>query len=265
MQVFLGNQDVTLTIALTDAAGNALDASVVEYRVLDQKEQELVAKGALTSFNTGDAEVAITVLAAHNALETGQVRAIRVIELFVTTPSGIVQLSGEYIIDATSTLTVGVNSFQTFSAATLIGFEIPNLPGWSAASRQDRIHALAMAYRSFARVRLRFVDDSDGMTRLITPEQWDSFNITKMSAASLQTLPEEYLSAVCRAQVIEADSILGGDEVEDIRRSGVISATVGESSQFFRNSVRPLELPLCRRAMKEIGRYLLSTRRVGRG
>ena len=43
-----------------------------------------------------------------------------------------------------------------------------------------------------------------------------------------------------------------------------MSATIGESSQFFRTS-KPYEGAVCKRALKEVSRYLIGGSRVGRG
>lgn len=264
MQAYLGNQDVTLTIPLVSASGEVIDATAVQYRVIDQNEVELVAKTTLAGFIEGDAEVTLTVLAANNDLGLAS-RALRVVELYVEGVSGTTLVTTEYVIEVSSVLAVGVNSFQTFPSAVMVAFELPNLPGWNAASRQERMNALMAAYRNFGKLALRYVtEDSDPMTRVIQPAEWNYNDITKMPAQTLAQLPVEYLDALRRAQVYEADFLLGGDEVGDIRRSGLMSATIGESSQFFRPA-KPYEAAVCKRALKEVSRYLISTVRIGRG
>lgn len=263
MQAYLGNQDVTLTIPLVTASGEVIDATAVQYRVIDQDEVELVAKVALATFAPGDAEVTITVDAAQNDLGLAT-RAVRSVELYVEGTGGTTLLTAEYVIEVASVLAVGVNSFQTFPNAVMIGFELPNLPGWNAASRQERMNALMAAYRNFGKLALRYVtEDTDPMTRVIQPVEWNYNDITKMPQNVLLQLPSEYLAALRRAQVYEADFLLGGDEVGDIRRSGLMSATIGESSQFFRPA-KPYEAAVCKRALKEVSRYLISSVRVGR-
>lgn len=248
MQVYLGDQDTTLTIPLADKDGNLIEALTCEYRVIDQDEVVLVAKTTLDTFVASDVEATVTVLAANNALGTAA-RALRLVELYLTTASGVTTLAHEYIIEAPSVLEAGTNSFQNYPTALLVGYEIPNLPAWSLASKDEKIVALKAAWRNFSRIGLRFLDES--------------IDITKLSKTSFLALNAEYREALSRAQVIEADYLLGGDETGDLRRSGVMSATVGESSQFFRTT-KPLETALCKRAMKEIARYIITTVKVGR-
>lgn len=253
MQAYLGGQTVTLTIPLNDAAGEVIAATAVQYRVIDQAETELVAKTTLATFTEGDAEVVVTIPAILNDLG-GLMRGLRVVELYITTEAGTSLITVEYVIEASAVLAVGVNSFQTYPAAVLIGYELPNLPGWSEASKNERMNALMAAYRNFGKLTMRHIS-----------EEVDAMNdITKLSAAQLDALAPEYLACLRRAQVLEADYLLGGDEAGDIRRAGIMSATIGESSQFFRTQ-KPIEGAVCKRAMKELSRYVINTVRVGRG
>lgn len=251
MQAYLGGQTVTLTIPLNDAAGEVIAATAVQYRVIDQAETELVAKTALATFTEGDAEVIVEIPAALNDLGS-LMRGLRVVELYVTTEAGTSLITVEYVIEAFAVLAVGINSFQTYPAAVLVGYELPNLPGWSEASKNERMNALMAAYRNFGKLTLRYIQ-----------EEVDD-DITKLSAAQLDALAPEYLACLRRAQVLEADYLLGGDEAGDIRRAGIMSATIGESSQFFRTQ-KPIEGAVCKRAMKELSRYVINTVRVGRG
>ena len=127
MQAYLGGQDVTLTIPLMDAVGEVIDATAVQYRVIDQAETELVAKTTIATFTNGDAEAIVAIPAALNDLGS-LMRGLRVVELYVTTEAGVSLITVEYVIEASAVLAVGVNSFQTYPAAVLVGYELPNLP-----------------------------------------------------------------------------------------------------------------------------------------
>lgn len=252
MQAYLGGQDVTLTIPLMDAVGEVIAATAVQYRVIDQAETELVAKTTLATFTNGDAEAIVAIPAALNDLGS-LMRGLRVVELYVTTEAGVSLITVEYVIEASAVLAVGVNSFQTYPSAVLVGYELPNLPGWNEASKNERMNALMAAYRNFGKLRLRYIhEEVDEMTR------------AKLSAVQLDALAPEYLACLRRAQVLEADFLLGGDEAGDIRRAGIMSATIGESSQFFRTQ-KPIEGVVCKRAMKELSGYVINTVSVGRG
>lgn len=252
MLAYLGGQDVVLTIPLVDANGNDLGASAVQYRVIDQDETELVAKVALAGFNSGDVEAVVTVSAINNALGTA-VRGLRVVELYVTSATGVTLITTEYVLEAPSVLVVGTNSVQGYSTAVMAAYELPSLTAWGEAGKTDRINALMAAYRNLGKLRLSGIGYSS-----------DSIGgITELSAANIAALDADFRAALGRAQVIEADFLLGGDEVGDIRRSGIMSATIGESSQFFRTT-KPYEGAVCKRALKELSSYLVRDVSIGR-
>lgn len=261
MQAYLGGQDVSLAISLVASDGSPIEATAVQYRLTNQDEIELVAKVALTSFTAGDDEVIVAIPGALNTLGASSVRELRVVELYVTCSAGVLKLTTEYILEAEAVLRTGLNSFQTYSAALLAGYELPNMEAWNDASKGNRINALIAARRNIGKLYLRYIAEAD-MTRLAVP--WESGNVTMLTADQFATLPTDMREAICRAQVIEADFLLGGDPVGDIRRSGVMSSTVGEASQFFRTS-KPYEGPVCKRALQELGKYIAPIKRVGRG
>lgn len=63
--------------------------------------------------------------------------------------------------------------------------------------------------------------------------------------------------------MIEANARLGGTDVSDLRREGLMSATVGEVSQMFRPS-KPLVLPISHRALQVLAGYITWSVRASR-
>jgi hypothetical protein len=265
MRSFLDGQSITVAIPLVDEEGNCISASAVQYRVIDETGEELVIRGGLAGFNSGDAQAVVTVDGSTNTLVSGGPRrGIRIIELFLTTSAGSARVDFEYIIELEAVLALGNNSFQSYHEALLVGYDIPNLPGWNAASKKDRIAAMVAAWRNIGLLHLRyFAEEIMDMSRIvyITAE---TGNLTILTANEFMSLPELMRSAVCRAQVMEADSILGSDEFGEARDAGLVSLKVGESEQVFR-PISPYRPTLCKRAMKEIGRYIVHGKRLGRG
>jgi hypothetical protein len=85
-----------------------------------------------------------------------------------------------------------------------------------------------------------------------------------MSVESFDLLPAGFLRAIKRAQLIEANVILGGDVVGRKRQDGILSETIGESSASF--SDKPfLNLPISRQAYEELRRYIVIRIGVARG
>lgn len=262
MQTYLDGQALSLAIPLLDEDGACYVATAAQYRIVNQSDIELVARVGLSGFTSGDAQAVISVSGAVNTLSGATRRELRAIEIFLTTSLGEVRTTYEYIVEANSVLAVGINSFQTYNEAMLTGFEMPNLPAWADASKQDRISAMTGAWRNIGLLHLRYFSEFNDMSRIvyITTE---SGNLTTLTADQFASLPEIMKSAVYRAQVIEADYVLGSSESSEMRQLGILSNKVGESMQVYR-PLLPYEGPICKRAMKELGRYIVHGKRIGR-
>lgn len=263
---FIAGHDIELTIPLIDQYGGIVDASALSYRIVDQAGVELVAMTPDPTFVPSSSEITLTVLAAQNTLGASEIYAVRSVELYMTTASGMVFGVFDYFIESSVPLVDGVNSFQSYAQSLMTAEAIAKIPGWTQAQRDARVSALRQAAANILRLTFKGMwDDYVGQDRLrvITPFSTGPNLKVIMESAQYASLPPHFIDALRRAQVLEANFILGGDEVEEIRRSGVMSTTVGESSQFFR-TVKPLELPICRRALQEIGRYVSYSPKVAR-
>jgi hypothetical protein len=261
MQSFLTAQAVSFTIELRDESGLAIDAASIQYRLIDDAEADVIPKTAIASFTPGDPAVTIETTAEHNTLAPGSPRGIRVIELYVTRVDGVsIKLSREYLIEAEEILTEGLNSFQNYPTALLGSVDIPNLDAWVAATKADRIVAMTTAWRAVGQLRFRYV--FDGYQNIIDNTMAVS-DITLASLAEYRAFPVQFKQALRRAQIIEANYLLGGDELDAIRESGVTSMVVGESTNFYR-ATKPLTRPICKAAMKELSKWVVNRQRVTR-
>ena len=263
MKSYLDGQTVIVAIPLLDEEGNCIVASSVQYSVIDETGSELVIRGGLVGFNSGDTQAVVTVDGAINTLASGGPRrAIRIIKLFLTTSVGSARINYEYIIESEAVLALGNNSFQSYHQALLVGYELPNLLGWNSATKKDRIAAMIEAWRHIGILHLRYFSELNDMSRIVYVTA-ETGNLTVLTADQFADLPELMKTSVCRAQVIEADSILGSDESTAFRDAGIVSVKVGESEQVFR-PFTPYRAPLCKRAMQEIGKYIVHSKRIGR-
>lgn len=251
MQAYLGGTAVSLTIPLVDADGECIVADSVEYRVIDQNEVELVAKVALAGFTSGDDQAVVEVSSIINTLPLNDLRGMRVVELYALTLTGTIKVEQGYFIEAEAVLVEGVNSFQSYSKAVYSSYEIPAIQGWGQCDKSERVAALIAARRNIG--HLRFLDSSASTS-----------DITELTQTQWAAMPVEFKAAVCRAQIIEADYLLGGDPYGEYRRAGVMSMTVGEAKQFFRPA-KAIEGAVCARAMKELSKYILIRTRIARG
>lgn len=292
MDIYLAGTAVTLSVPLQDRSGNALDVASVEYRVIDQAGGEKVARTALSDFTPGDTEAMVSVPAdvnqiagipeniGYNQIDQFNPREARTVELFLIDAAGNTTiLAKSYALEPSDVLIVGLNSFQTLTQADLLSLEIPNVSGWAAASEHEKITALIEARVRICQLRftligsninfgqdnLNYVPEGSWPTPYAGPGMFMfNGNLALMTPANFVRLPPRFKTALSKAQVAEADAILGGDPVETRRQEGMILESIGESKQMFR-SAKPLDLPVSRRALKYLSPFVTFSKHIGRG
>jgi hypothetical protein len=277
MNVYLAGNDVKLVVPLTDQDGNALDVSSIKYRVTDANGVELVAMTTLAGFTPSDIEAVISISAALNTLAAGVVRDLRAVELQCVIDSNTSILRASYAIEASDPLVVGVNSFQSLAQAEFRAQVMPNLNAWNAADTQSRVQALIDARlhicqlnfytsinnRLWGQDSLNFVPEGSVVTNFVANSYLYGGNLSFLTPDQFAKLPPLLLAALYPAQIAEADFILGGSPIEQRRQSGLHSDTIGESRQTFRTG-KPLELPVCRRALSYLSMFITFAKRTGR-
>ncbi len=279
MQNFLASTDVTIEIPLTDRSGTQLTVASIAYRVLDQDGNELVASAPLSAYNAGDATASVTVPGASNGITPPDDTAVRQIELTCTLDtSNTTQLLGIYGLYAGGDVLVeGLNSIQTLARAEMTALSMTNLPGWAAASEDDKIRALKeakvrlykLSYRPYIGIigqdNEQYVPDGGVFTSMAVSgdPRYIAASLELITPAQFKNLPERFKTALRYAQIAEAESILFADPNEAMRMAGVTMDRVGDSEQQFR-PVRPLTLMVGRRAMTYLAGFLVTTLRITR-
>lgn len=250
MKAYKDASEVVVTTSLVDDDGNAIVATEGTYRVLDQDDNELVASSALT-VDAQATEVQVTVPSAINTLGVGELRGLRVIEYSLVTAAGVVELIDTYLVEASSVLVVFENSFMTYHQALMVAFEVPSTPGWDSAGRQTRIAALKEAYIAINTLRFTVAD-------FLT-----DFALVDMTADDISAIPTDFQLALRMAQIATADLALGGDPIDHKRRMGLMSETIGESSNMFRPG-KPMLDSIGQRAYRYLAPYLSIAHKIGR-
>ncbi len=150
-------------------------------------------------------------------------------------------------------LVVGENSFAT--KAELMGMlqQLPHLTALATADEEIRQGALVAAYDNIC---------------LMQPHP-ETLLVDRFHDLTAEHLTDYHLGPrtrrqLLRAQLIEANLVLGGDPIADRRRVGMISDSNGESAQFFRTAI-PLRLPVYRDTAEALTGLISYTARVGRG
>lgn len=267
MQNYKPGTDVPITFSLLGESGAVLTPTAMQWRVLDEAEVELQSWAGVGTMPT-TSEITITIPGALNVLTPPAVRGIRCIELEITTAAGTVTLTDQVMIQGSTALVFGTNSFQTFGQATLLAedFTSEQLGGWISAVREDREKAMIQAYQRILLLPLH-ASYVDGMNQSALASDTVISNISGqlryMSPAEMRNVNPRLMTALRAAQLVEAVDILSYDPVAQARLNGLQSMTTGESSQFFRTA-KPLELGICSKAMTYLQPWVRYNTRIGR-
>lgn len=251
--------DGLVSIPLLDASGAPLLVTDARWRLLDEADEQLQDWVAIPIDPVAPPPaLAIVTPAALNTLAPGQAYGMRTVELLVTTAAGQANLSSSYAIESTKKLVPMVNSYGTINQLLTAAQYAPQTEAMhlTGASDEDRLRALLGAYIAIERLPL-----------MVVSEKGDELGwLSKMDAATRTAkVGPSMRAALLQAQLLEAAHSLSlpGDEVTQARMRGMVSMTVGESSQYFGNS-RPLEMAVSRAASRALSRYMRRSVKLGR-
>lgn len=279
MELYLAGTDVAVAVALQDRNGNTIAATALQYDVVDVDGNVKVAQQDVPGFTVGATEADITVPASANELADGNWREVRTVRLYCTVGANVVQLNYSFGLELADPLILGGNTFQSLAQAEITALDIPNLSGWSAATDDDKIAALIdarvkicqLSYYllnsniNFAQDSLNYIPEGAFQSQYVATNSLFIFNgnLALLNAQQYSQLPERFKLALRKAQVTEADHILGDDVIGQKRDSGIILDSVGQTKQMFRNT-KPLDLPVCKRALRFLSYFLVFNRTIGR-
>ncbi len=257
MNVFQPNSTVSITVPFVDINGSPVVPVGLSYVVLDGDDEELVgATDVFGSYTPGMVEIAVIIPPEAHVMV-----GPRVLVFTITDADGNEIVSEEvYGINSVRRLVVLENSFQTYTSAAFLALDIPNLEGWTGASKSEQEAAMIEAYSKIKRLNFVVPDGGsiDIQSRLeptfayeLAPRMW-----SLMTEDIFYSYPDVFLTALKKAQIAEADQILTGDPIADKIRSGLFSEKVGESSMMFKTGVAPLNLGVSRRAFDYLTGYI---------
>ena len=296
MEIYLTGTDVNQAVTLQDRNGNALDVESVSYRVVDMNDVELVALTLLDSFTSGDTLATVFVPAVDNTIvevpadasitsrqiDTFNTREIRTVELACLLASGnTVMLKSSYGLEHSDPLRIGINSFQALPQAELTALDIPGVSAWDAAADVDKIAALIAARSHICQLNFWLLNSNtnwgqDSLCYVPEGSYTSPYagggqnififngNVSLLTPTQYGRLPERFKSALRLAQLAEANSILGGDPTAARRQEGLLLESIGEVKQMFRAG-KPIDLPVCKSALRYLSAFVTFSKRIGRG
>ena len=246
MNIYEPDLDVVVTLPFVDSAGDTVVPTALDYQVVDETGTSIVALTNIPAFTASDGQYDLTVVAADNSLGAGVIRAFRKVELRITVGADQHWVRESYILESVTPLELLSNSFQTYDEALLNVRDLASTDGWDAANEQHRVAAMVQAwdYMHAFSYQMNYSD-----------ETYETKSIDDLDSADWALLVDKQKLDFRRAQLVQADYLLGGSPIEKDIEDGLQSSTIGEVSQFYRP--RPsLSLPLCRDALKFVGRYI---------
>lgn len=258
-------QSARFVISTLDPAGAAYAVTAASWAIYDEAGASLVT-GSVAPADIAASSVTFTVAGTSLVLAAGVPSAGREIVVTITTPDGPIELREYFVLVSATPLLPFTNSVMSYAEALAVRESFgPDMGGWDGATNhQQRINALINAHANLARLVYSVPHDA---ARL--PSDYAGYGtgsdtvfdmrrrlqLSTLNATSFAALPASFVQALKRAQLVEADTILGGDIVGDKRRDGVVSETIGESSTFFQS--KPLlDLPIGRRAYAILRPYI---------
>lgn len=256
--------DVTVEFDLIGPNQDMLTVSAATYAVYDDEGTE-VAAGPVT-VGAGATQLSVTVLAADNTIAVGQINGARTVILSVVTPTGTIDLSQTYLIQSNRFLGVPALSGMTLPQSLMLAAQMASdvVDVWDDATDDERRAALLEAWTRIVAFPLRpwleYEEPPSDIDRKVVE---GDFRVSDLDEVTWLRLPATFRSALKRAQLIEACVILGGDPVWDRRNDGLISKTVGESSEMF--AVRkPGVTSMAPKSLRELRPYIRRSIRIGR-
>lgn len=259
MNVYPAGLAANVVFELVDLNGAPVTPTALSYRVEDDAGGEIVPDTVIAVPTSGP--LTISVPAPVNTLAPGKTDGLRTVVLSVTVDEGTFEVSESYLLRGRTRLVVLENSFQTYEQAILLSSRMPGMTGWNAAGVNDRTVALMEAFTRLTRFQYRikrydeWENEQDYLLpreeEIITPLRWSTLTLGEWGSI----LFGRFRTAISRAQIAEAADILSYDPVNEKRRQGILSETVGESSMMFRSG-KPIEAGICKSSLNELRGFL---------
>ena len=254
---------------VTDGVPYTADSA--NYRVLGASDAVLSDWAAVPGGSITSGKITLTIPGLTNTL-AGAADEPRLVEVDVidSTLANTKRYTIDYIVTGdTSPLVVMGNSFVTYTDALIVARDIAHdLNAWANASMDERVSAMRQAYMFISHLRFSILDDIDDEFYKdragwgLSLEE-DFGQIYSLTEDEFNDLKPDFIQAVRRAQVVEADQYLSGEGIAAVRDSGVWSERTGEDTTTYRPS-KPINMTVSPKALRYLTGYLKHTKRLTR-
>lgn len=252
--VYQSGHERVFTLAFQDGEGETVVPIAASYTVADENGEEVVASTVI-DVSGSPATTDITVTSLQNTIDAGSIRGFRtLLMIFEDSAGNDYQQKVTYILEEANVMEPGTNAFARFEHFLMMLEEYPEFEQAKAATDRVLMMALINAYYNIGALRVEFPVE-DELSDVHTTLDLGSGDLIAMTTATLNKLK--------RACLTEAESILGGNPVEDRRRMGLMSHSAGESAHFFRPT-RPLDLPVSKATARALAPLVSYSLRAGR-
>lgn len=255
MNNYLSGTTVKLPVLFVDNDGNELQVTEATYRIVDQNGIEIKPT---TNFVVSDAEVIVeakynqvaTLNLAEITLENMdavQIDHLRVLEFDLINDVGnTTPFSVSYLLSPRERLVEGLNSFQSLNFSKLTALSIPHTETFMTATNETVVAAMVEAKTRIC--SLNFLD----------------YDLQQILPVDYLKLPEKLKAALKKAQVAEANVILGGgDPVEAAINQGLKSQTIGETHESYIGS-KQISTTVNKATLRYLGGYISSSKKIAR-
>ncbi|PZR92256.1 MAG: hypothetical protein DI537_13800 [Stutzerimonas stutzeri] len=272
MKFYPEDFDVEVVVPFTDLNGAPIVPTTVSAALFNGDDEQLVDFGNLP-LEDGATSKAIVVPRAFNVLEDGELRTSRILRIALNTPAGAVRRSHSYILEAEQRLVPMTNTFMSYDAAEIAALDTPNTSGWNVATEDQRKAAMVEAFARITNIPMRYSpltttqQQSSGWDRLVSSELNSEHYIARdqwseITPELFADLPSHFRKALRRAQFIETNELLQGDNVAKKHRAGIVTETIGESSVTLRAG--RIDYGISQQTMAALAGYIHYNMRIAR-
>lgn len=252
---------------ITAEDGSAQDIATLAVEFKDGNNVTLLTFAP--SHTAGDIEVLIPIAGNVNQLADPTKSESRLVKLRIFLQDGTIKEKRQiYLVIADAPISFMDRSYQTLQDAELVAHSLTKKEGWLNATDEEKTNALIAAFDAIGRFSFsikpaeHYISDTS-IPSVVLGESYSVRDLNEKTAAFVATYPVDFLNAIKKAQVIEANSIITSGIAIDRRQEGVIEETVGESTMKWKESTS-VNRGLSKDTLVALSKYIQLGYKIGR-